>query len=108
MQNQMLRGITVAEIHGLFDRSRLDQDTLRDGLAHDIRPWKGPCLYVDLFLDFGDGLGGKVDREEDNLGVNTVFSLGEEIGSDECWVGSFISDNLHPCVSPDQFERPVI
>ena len=101
MQNQMLRGIIVAEIHGLFDRLRLDQNTLRDGLAHDICPWKGPCLYVDLFLDFGDGLGGKVDREEDNLGVDAVFGLGEEIGSDERWVGGFIGNNLDTRVNQD-------
>lgn len=76
MQNQMLRSIIVAEIHRLFDRSRLDQDTLRDGLSHDIRPWKSPRLHIDLFLNFGDGFWGKVDREEDDLGVDAMFRLG--------------------------------
>lgn len=108
MQNQMLRGVIVAEIHSFFGGSRFNQDTLRDGLTHDICSWESPRLCVDLFFDSSDDFREKVDGKEDDLGVNTVFSLGEEIGSDECWVGSFISDNLHPCVSPDQFERPVI
>ena len=104
MQNQMFRSVIVAEIHSFFDRSRLNQDTLRDGLTHDICSWESPRLCVDLFFDFSDGFRGEVDGEENNLGVNTVLSLGEEIGSDESWVGRFISNNLYACVSPDLFE----
>ena len=105
MQNQMFRGIIVAEIHSFFDRSRSNQDALRDGLAHDIRSWKNSRLRVHLFFDFGDGFRRKVDREEDDLGVDAVFGLGEEIGSDECWIGGFIGDNLDGCVNRDPFER---
>jgi len=104
MQNQMLRSVIVAEIHSFLDGSRSNQDTLRDRLTHDICSWESPRLRVDLFFDFSNGLLGKVDGEEDDLGVNAVFGLGEEIGSDERWVSGLISDNLRPCVSPDRFE----
>jgi hypothetical protein len=100
----MLRGVIIAEVHSFFDRSRLNQDTLRDGLTHDICPWEGPRLRVDLFFDPRDSFGGEVDSEEDDLGVNAVFGLGEEIGSDECWVGGFVSDNLHTCVNQNPSE----
>ena len=100
MQNQVLRSVVVAEFHSFFDGLRSDQDTLRDGLTHDICSWESPRLRVDLFFDFSDGFWWEVDGEEDDLGVNTVFGLGEEIGSDECWVGGLISDNLRPRVSP--------
>jgi hypothetical protein len=36
---------------------------------------KRPGLCIDLFFDFGDDLGGKVDREEDDLGIDAVFGL---------------------------------
>ena len=102
MQNQMLRSVIVAEIHRLFDRPGFYQDTLWDGLTYDIRPWKSPRLRVDLPFDFGDGFLGKVDREEDNLGVDAMFGLGEEIGGDECRVGGFVGDNLDPRISQAQ------
>lgn len=61
-------------------------------------------MCVDLSFDFCDGFRGEVDGEEDNLGVDAVFCLGEEIGSDECWVGGFISDNLDTRVNLNPFE----
>ena len=94
MQNQMLGSVIVAEIHCFFHRPGLNQDTLRNGLAHDICPWKSPRLRVYLFLDLGNCFGREVDSEEDDLRVDAVFSLGKEIGSDECWVGGFIGDDL--------------
>lgn len=100
----MLRSVIVAEFHRFFDGSRLNQDALRDGLTHDVCPWESPCLCVNLFFDFGNGFGGKVDGEEDDLGVDAVFGLGEEIGRDERWVGGFIGDNLDTCVNPDPWE----
>jgi len=105
MQNQMLGSVIVAEIHRFFDRSRLYQDTLRYGLTHDIRSWESPCLCVDLPFNFGDGFGGEVDREEDNLGVDAVFGLGEEIGGDECWVCGFVGNNLDLRVNRVHYNR---
>ena len=99
MQNQMFRSVIIAETHCFFNRSCLNQDALRDGLTHDVCSWKGPSLRVDLFFDLGDGFWGKVDSKEDDLGIDAVFGLGEEIGSDECWVGGFISNNLDVCIS---------
>ena len=95
----MFRSVIIAEIHRFFDRSRLYQDTLRDGLTHYIRPWECPCLCIDLSFNFRDGFGGEVDREEDNLGVDAVFGLGEEVCGNECWVGGFIGNNLNPRVN---------
>lgn len=95
----MLRSVIVTEVHCFSHRLGFNQETLRDGLTHDVCSWKSPCLRVQLLFDFGDGFWGKIDREEHDLGVNAVFSLGEEIGSDECWVGSFIGDNLEECVN---------
>jgi len=70
-------------------------------LAHDIYPLKSPGLCIDLFFDLGDGFLGKVDSKEDDLGIDAVFGLGEEISSDECWVGGFISNNLDMCINPN-------
>jgi len=53
-------------------------------------------LCVDLFFDFHDGFWGEVDSE---LRANAVFGLEEEIGSYECWVGGFVSDNLGALVN---------
>ena len=94
MQNQVLGSVIVAKIHSFFDRSCLNQDTLRNGLTHDVCPRKSPRLCVDLFFNFGDDFRRNVYSEEDDLGVDAVFGLGKEIGSDECWVGSLIGDNL--------------
>ena len=58
-------------------------------------------MCVDLIFDFCDGFGGEVDREEDNLGVDAVFGLGEEICSDECRVGGSVGDNLDIRVNLD-------
>lgn len=55
-------------------------------------------MRIDLFFDFCNRLGGKVDSEEDNLGIDAMFRLGEKIGSDECWVGGFIGDDLRVCM----------
>ena len=99
----MLGSVVIAEVHGLLDGSRLDQDALRDGLTHDIRSWESPRLRVDLFLNFGDDFWGEVDGEEDNLRIDAVFGLREEIGSDKCWVGGFVGDDLYAYVNP----RPI-
>ena len=99
MQNQMLGSVIVAEIHRFFDRSGFYQDTFRDRLTHDICSRKSPRLRVDLSFDLCDRFRGKIDREEDNLGVDAVFGLGEEIRGDESRVGGLVSDNLDLRVS---------
>lgn len=100
----MLGSVIVAEIHCFFGRPGLNQDTLCNGLAHDICPWKSSRLRINLFLDFDNRFWGKVHCEEDDLGVNAMFGLREEIGSDECWIGGFIGNDLSVCEGPDSLK----
>lgn len=56
----------------------------------------GECLglLINFGFDSSKVFRSEIDGEEDDLGVDVVFGLREEVGSDEDGVGSVIGDDL--------------
>ena len=61
----------------------MNNQALRNRFAHDVDTGKRAGLFVDLIFDLSDVFRCEVDRNEDNLRVDSVFRLRKEIGSDE-------------------------
>ena len=96
MKNKVFGCIIVGEVQCLCNARRLDNDALRNGLAHDVYTRRCTCLCVDLGLDRGNRALGKPDGDENDLGIDSVLGLREEIRCDEGGVACVISDDLNP------------
>ena len=94
MQDQVLWGVLVREVHSLLQSRDRNDELLLDRLVGDFDPWKRSSLDVDLVLDFLEERLGKVDRDENDLRVRSVLSLREQIRSYEDWVGRLVRDDL--------------
>lgn len=75
VENEVLGRVVVGERDRLLDRADLDDDALRDGLAHDVHTRQGTRLLVDLVLNRGDRAVLEIDRHEHNLRVYSVLCL---------------------------------
>lgn len=94
MQNQVLRSILIAEFDSLFHILDLNGDTLLDSFPRNLDTGERSGLSVDFSFDSSEVLRGEIDGEEDDLGVDAVFRLGEKVGSDEDGVGSVVRNDL--------------
>lgn len=90
----MLGRILVTECHSLFQIRDLDDQALLDGLFGDSDSWQCLCLNINLFLDLGEEFSREIDGDEDDLGIGSVFGLGQEVGSNEYRVGSLVGNDL--------------
>jgi len=68
--------VLVTECHTLFQVCDLDDQALLDCLLGDFDSRQCFCLNINLVLDVGEELGRKVDSDENDLGIGSVFSLG--------------------------------
>ncbi|KAI6761295.1 hypothetical protein HG531_001848 [Fusarium graminearum] len=93
LKNEMLRGVVVADTHGICNVLDLNSNRVGNRASDNVNTRECYSLVVDLVLDGLELLFAKVNGNQDDLAVDTVLSLREKVRSNEGRVCVLVSDN---------------